>query len=86
MENNIVNQLIFHDPSLKSAKKKIAALINDPDEVEKIIKKQRQAGVNRKIQNAIENVSDKLEDVNKLERNIQALCEMVEELSLIVKA
>ena len=43
-------------------------------------------GVNRRIQEAVDAIWDKLDEITELQKNINQLCSMIDDLALIVKA
>ena len=43
-------------------------------------------GTNKKVQDAVNQIKEKLSEIKLLEQNINYLCQMIEDLALIVRA
>lgn len=84
VEEKIARQLTIYDPTLN--KDQVQQLIQDPEGVQEIVKQRMYAGTNEKVQAAIDAIKEKLEEIEALERNVNHLYNMIEDLSLIIKA
>ena len=84
VEEKIARQLTIYDPTL--SKDTVQQLIQDPEGVEEIVKQRMYAGTNEKVMAAIDAIKEKLEEIEALERNVNHLHNMIEDLSLIIKA
>ena len=84
IEDKIARQLSIYDPTLK--KDDIQKLIKNPNEVQKIVRERMFQGTNKRIQKAIDKIKEKLVEIDELESNVNYLCQMIDDLSLIIKA
>lgn len=67
------------------SKKKIDALVNDPEGVKKLFSAQMSGAVHTNVKNALNDISEKYKELNKLEKNMSELYDMIQSLASIVK-
>ena len=83
VKEKISRQVATADPNLTP--EEINAMIDDPEAVQEVMQGKIFAASHGQVRNAIQDVNSSYQELGKLEKNVKALFEMIQDLSMIVK-
>lgn len=83
VKSKISRQVSTADPNLSP--EQIEEMIDDPEAVQDVLQAKIFASAHGQVRNAIQDVNSSYQELGKLEKNVKALFEMIQDLSMIVK-